>query len=47
MTSPPRRSYKHMDVADLEKCLQQATDAGARIKVRLVCRTMRCDDWLA
>jgi hypothetical protein len=22
-----------MDVADLEKCLQQATEAGARIKV--------------
>ena len=28
---PPR--YKHMDVEDLAKCLQQATDAGSRIKV--------------
>ncbi|KIY95072.1 glycine C-acetyltransferase [Monoraphidium neglectum] len=29
-----RYRFKHMDVADLERCLQQATDAGARIKSR-------------
>lgn len=28
-----RYRYKHMDVSDLDKCLQQATDAGARIKL--------------
>ncbi|KAI8475668.1 MAG: 2-amino-3-ketobutyrate coenzyme A ligase [Monoraphidium minutum] len=28
-----RFRYKHMDMADLERCLQQATDAGARIKL--------------
>lgn len=28
-----RFRYKHMDMADLERCLQQATEAGARIKL--------------
>lgn len=25
--------YKHMDIADLERCLADATEKGARIKV--------------
>jgi glycine C-acetyltransferase len=28
-----RYRYKHMDMADLERCLADATDKGARIKV--------------
>jgi hypothetical protein len=31
-----RYRYKHMDMADLERCLKEATDAGSRIKVCVI-----------
>lgn len=33
MLARPYLRYKHMDMGDLTKCLQEATDAGSRIKV--------------
>lgn len=29
--------YKHMDMADLERCLAEASEKGARIKVGRAC----------